>query len=134
MTATASSFLAALLLLTACGKSPDERARANALHMLAHERPPVRPAPATLKVYPLSKAQVSYFTSDVPTFGDGHLVTYQAPAQPAAATPAPKRAVFVADNDSAFFFLPARHAAEFKQQFGVDGPAATPDSLAAKAE
>lgn len=124
---TAKLLLGLLLLATACGKSPEDRAKANALRMLAHERnPPVKPAPGSLKVFDLTRAQVSHYTSDVPTFGDGHLVTYAADAAPAT-----RRAVFVADNDSAFFFLPSRNAAEFSRQFGVPVPAA-PDSAASQ--
>jgi hypothetical protein len=114
--------LAAALLCAACSKTPDERAKFNTLRMLAHERPPIKPDSTSLKVFAFPKAQVSYYTSEVATFGDGHLVTYALPASPT------RRAVYVADNDSAFFFLPGRHAAEFTRQFGVSGPAAAPDS------
>ncbi|MGI4832597.1 MAG: hypothetical protein ACRYFK_03970 [Janthinobacterium lividum] len=120
----AKPLLAAALLCAACGKTPDERAKFNALHMLAHERPAIKPDSTSLKVYPFPQAQVRYYTSEVPTFGSGHLVTYALPAGVSAA----RRAVYVADNDSAFFFLPGRHAAEFARHFGVNSPAAPPDS------
>lgn len=122
----AKPLLAATLLCAACGKTPDERAKFNALRMLAHERPAIKPDSTSLKVYNFPKTQVSYYTSEVATFGDGQLVTYALPA----GAPRARRAVYVADNDSAFFFLPGRHAAEFTRQFGVSAPAAPPDSAA----
>lgn len=113
-----------LLLLAACGKSPQERARAAALHHLQHElRAPAKLQPESLVVHDFSRAQVSYFSSDVPTFGDGHLVTYEVSLGAAS----PRRlAVFVADNDSSFFFLPARHEAEFERRYQVRVPAPAP--------
>lgn len=106
----------ALLLLAACRQSPPDRARADALHMLRHELgSATKVDSASLKVYPFSQEQVVYYTSDVPTFSDGHLVTYLRPGGRAA--------VYVADNDSAFFFLPARHGQEFTRQYGVPLPA-----------
>lgn len=106
----------ALLLLAACRQSPADRARTNALHMLRHELgPAAKPDSSSLKVYDFPKERVVYYTSDIPTFDDGHLVTYLRPGGRAA--------VFVADNDSAFFFLPARHSAEFTRQYEVQVPA-----------
>lgn len=107
---------AALLLLAACRQSPSDRARANALHMLRHELGPAAKVDSVaLKVYDFPRERVGYYTSDISTFGDGHLVTYLRPGGRAA--------VYVADNDSAFFFLPARHGQEFTRQYGVALPA-----------
>lgn len=116
--------VAALLLLVACGPPPQERARVSALHHLQHElRSPARFIPESLTVYDFSREQVSYFSSEVPTFGDGHLVTYEASK---GTEPVRRRALFVADNDSAFFYLPARHEAEFTRRYQVQMPAPVP--------
>ena len=119
-------YLAALLLLlAACSKPPEERAKASALHLLRHQLgPTTKTDSASLKVYPFSKAQMGYYASEIAAYGDGYLVTFDATTATPGGPKTAKRATFVADDDSAIFFLPLQHQTEFARQFGVPSPAA----------
>ena len=117
-------YLAALLLLAACSAPPEERAKASALHLLRHQLGAAAKADsASLKAYAFTKAQLRYYTSDIDTYGAGYLVTYDATASAPGGPKTEKHATFVAGNDSAFFFSPLQHQAEFARQFGVQSPA-----------